>query len=176
MPGVFVSHASVDKTFVDNFIDDIIRLGSEVPKGSIFYTSGADTGIPSGGNLNAYVKQKVGDAAIVVAILTPSFQTRPFCVAELGAAWSRTGLLFPVAAPGLERPDLQGVLKGLIVKYLDDSEALDELHEAVCSAVGTSPGAKTWNSYKAKWLAKVTRLAASLDAPKIITAEEFERV
>lgn len=133
-------------------------------------------GIPSGGNLNAYVKKEVGDAAIVVVILTPSFQTRPFCVAELGAAWSRTDLLFPIAAPGLQRNDLQGVLKGLIVKYLDDSQALDELHEAVCNAVGTSPGAKTWNSYKAKWLAKVKRLAASLEIPKIVTLEEFERV
>jgi hypothetical protein len=176
MPGVFVSHAAVDKAFVDNFIDDIIRLGCEVPKTSIFYTSGADTGIPSGGNLNAYVKQEVGDAAIVVAILTPSFQTRPFCVAELGAAWSRTDLLFPIAAPGLQRTDLQGVLRGLIVKYLDDSQALDELHEAVCNAVGTNPGAKTWNSYKAKRLAKIKRLAASLEIPKVITPEEFERV
>lgn len=171
-----MSHAAVDKAFIDNFIDDIIRLGCEVPKTSIFYTSGADTGIPSGSDLNAYVRQKVGDAAIVVAILTPSFQTRPFCLAELGAAWSRTDLLFPIAAPGLQRTDLEGVLKGLIVKYLDDSQALDELHETICRAIGTSPGAKTWNSYKAKWLAKVSRLAASLESPRVITSEEFERV
>jgi hypothetical protein len=176
MPGVFVSHAAVDKRFVDNFMDDIIRLGCEVPKTSIFYSSGADTGIPSGGNLNAYVRQKVQDATIVVAILTPSFQTRPYCAAELGAAWSRTGLLFPIAAPGVERTDLQGVLKGLIVRYLDDSGALDELHEAVCGAVGTSPGATTWNMYKAKWLSKANRLAASLEIPRLITPEEFERV
>lgn len=62
--------------------------------------------------------------------------------------------------------DLQGVLKGLIVRYLDDSEALDELHEAVCKAVGTSPGVKTWNAYKAKWLGKINRLATSLEIPK----------
>ena len=175
MPGVFVSHAGADKVFIDSFVDDIIRLGCEVPKTSIFYSSGADTGIPSGSNLNAYVKEKVQDAKLVVAILTPSFQTRPYCVAELGAAWSRADLLFPIAAPGVERTDLQGVLKGLIVKYLDNSEALDELHEAVCRAVGTSPGAMTWNSYKAKWLSKVERLAASLAAPRLITLEEFER-
>lgn len=175
MRGVFVSHAAADKIFVDNFMDDIIRLGCEVPKASIFYTSAADTGIPSGGNLNDYVKEKVADAAIVIAILTPSFQNRPFCVAELGAAWSRTDLLFPIAAPGLERTDLQGVLKGLIVKYLNDSEALDELHEAVCRAAGTNPGARTWNAYKAKWMAKVDGLSLSLAVPAAITAEEFNR-
>jgi hypothetical protein len=175
MPGIFVSHAAVDKEFVDSFVDKVIRLGCEVPKASIFYSSGEDTGIPSGGNLNDYVRQKVANAAIVVAILTPSFQARPFCIAELGAAWSRIGRLFPIAAPGLERTDLQGVLKGLIVKYLDDSQALDELHEAVCGAAGTNPGATTWNSYKAKWRADVSRLVGALEVPKVIAPEVFER-
>jgi hypothetical protein len=62
------------------------------------------------------------------------------------------------------------------VKYLDDSEALDELHEAVCAAAGTNPGARTWNTYKAKWQSKVNRLAAKLSVPRLITPEDYDRV
>src|SRR5437016_4591969 len=118
MPGVFISHASADKPLVDPFVDDVIRLGCEVPRKKIFYSSGEDTGVPSGENLNTYVRDRVADASIVVAIISPTFQTRPFCVAELGSAWSRIGNLFPIAVPGMARTDLEGVLEGMLVKHL----------------------------------------------------------
>ena len=51
MPGIFVSHASADRSLIDPFVDDVLRLGCRVPEDLIFYSSGEDTGIPSGLNL-----------------------------------------------------------------------------------------------------------------------------
>jgi hypothetical protein len=176
MPGIFVSHAGADKELVDKFVDYILVLGCEVPKNKIFYSSRVSTGVPSGQDLNSFVQKQVADAAIVIAILTPTYQTRPYCIAELGAAWSRIGHLFPVAVSGMQRSDLQGVLQGLVVRYLDDSAALDELHETVCTAVGSNPGVSNWNTYKAEWMAEVGDLVASLDQPRVIAPEEFDRL
>jgi TIR domain len=140
---IFISHASADKPLVDPFVTTVIQLGCEVPKESIFYSSGEDTGVPSGYTLNDYIKSQMESVSLVVAIISPAFQTRPFCIAELGAAWSQVGKLFPIAIPGLERTDMQGVLTGLAVRYLSDSAALDELHDQICNLLGTNPGAKT---------------------------------
>jgi TIR domain len=116
MPGIFISHVSADKDLVDPFVESVIQLGCEVPKESIFYSSGEDTGVPSGSNLNEYVRSSMEKVDLVIAIVSPTFQARPFCVAELGAAWSRVGKLFPIAIPGLQHADMQGVLTGLMVR------------------------------------------------------------
>jgi hypothetical protein len=155
MPGIFVSHASADKSLVDQFVDYVLRLGCEVPSDLIFYSSGEDTGVPSGQTLNDYIRAKLDTVSLVIAIVSPAFQARPFCAAELGAAWSRTGQLFPIAVPGLGRADMDGVLTGLVVRELNDPAALDEMHDRVSRALGLTPNVRTWGHYKAEWLARI---------------------
>lgn len=126
--------------------------------------------------LLSHVRGKVGEAHLVVAIISPAFQTRPVCTAELGAAWSRVDNLFPLAVPGMERTDMEGVLKGMVVRYLDESAALDELHDRIGDAVGRRPNATTWGKYKAKWLASVSRLTKALPPLKVAGLPELERL
>ena len=165
MAGIFISHAAADRELADEFVDKIVRLGCDVPRESIFYSSGADTGVPSGEDLNSYVRAQARDAKLVVALLTPIFQSRPFCIAELGSAWSRVGNLFPLAAPQLERTDLDGVLAGMTVREMTDESALDELHERISEAIGRTSKAATWGNYKRNWL-KATDDLLPLEVPK----------
>jgi hypothetical protein len=110
MPEVFVSHAAADGALVDPFVDTVLKLGCGLDEAKIFYSSGEDTGLPSGFDLLHHVREEAAEAGLVVAIISPMFETRPVCVAELGAAWSRTGNLFPLAVPGMARTDMEGVL------------------------------------------------------------------
>lgn len=158
MPGVFVSHASADKEVVDAFVDDVIRLGCGIPTESIFYSSGAGMGVPSGSDLNAYVREKASDVNLVITVITPAFRASPFCIAELGAAWSRVENLFPLLSPDLDHDDLDGVLKGVLVKQLDDGVALDELRDRLDKAIGITANTATWGNYKAKWLKALPEL------------------
>jgi hypothetical protein len=176
MSGVFISHAFADKSLVDEFIDTVVKLGCALKPEEIFYSSGEDTGIPSGSDLLSHVRNNVGEARLVVAIVSPTFQTRPVCIAELGAAWSRVDNLFPLAVPGMERTDMEGVLKGMVVRYLDEGAALDELHDRIGDAVGRRPNATTWGKYKAKWLAGVSRLVKALPPLKVVGLPELERL
>jgi hypothetical protein len=89
---------------------------------------------------------------LVIAILTPSFRASPFCIAELGAAWSHAGRLIPLIASGMERNDLDGVLTGMVVRHIDDPHALDELHDRVCDELALRTNATTWGAYKTRWL------------------------
>lgn len=176
MSGVFVSHAFADKPLVDEFVDVVIRLGCGLSQTQIFYSSGEDTGVPSGYDLLSHVRRQVGNATLVIAIISPSFQSRPVCIAELGAAWSRVENLFPLAVPGIKRADLEGVLEGMAVRYLDDGAALDELHDRVSAAVGKRAKAATWGRYKAKWLTSVGHHATALPTVRPVTAAEVERL
>jgi hypothetical protein len=175
MSGIFISHASADKVLVDPFVESIIQLGCEVSKESIFYSSGEDTGVPSGSNLNEYVRSSMEKVDLVIAIISPTFQTRPFCIAELGAAWSRVGKLFPIATPGLQHADMQGVLGGLAVRYISDSSALDELHDLIRDLFNHNPGAKTWNRHKNRWLAGVDGYVQLLPKLRVITPADYDR-
>lgn len=172
--GVFVSHAYADRAFVGEFVETIVRSGGNVPIEDIFYSSWSDTGIPYGQDLNSFVRAKVSSATIVIAVVSPMFQARPICIAELGAAWSHTNQLFPIAVPGLERADLDGVLGGMVIDHLDQAHALDALHDKVCTAVGSTTTAASWNRSKMKWLGQVGALAEELERPTTVSAEELE--
>jgi Histidine-specific methyltransferase, SAM-dependent/TIR domain len=165
VPGIFISHAAADEKLADEFVDKIIRLGCNVPSELIFYSSGADTGVPVGENLNSYVRKKAKGAKLVVALITPAFQSSPFCIAELGAAWNRAGSLFPLHAPQLERADLGGVLRGLAIREMTDETALDELHGRISDTVGEATKTVTWGKYKRGWLNAADDLLP-LETPK----------
>ena len=57
---------------------------------------------------------------------------------------------------------MDGVLAGLVVRYLNDAAALDEMHDLVSRALDLSPKARTWGRYKAKWLASVDEYTRAL--------------
>jgi len=164
MPGIFVSHAAADRALVDEFVEKIVHIGCGVGARSIFYSSGIDTGVPTGANLNEYVRQNVSGDRLVVALITPTFQTRPYCVAELGAAWSRGSDLFPLSAPGMDHTDLEGVLSGTVVRSLDDEAALDELHERISKTMRRKSSTGTWTQAKRRWLSFLR--TATIPLPK----------
>lgn len=176
IPDVFVSHASADAKLVGEFVDTILKLGCGLKPKQIFYSSGADTGIPSGSDLIHHVRDQVGASGLVIAIISTMFQTRPVCVAELGAAWGRTDNLFPLAVPDMARIDMEGVLVGMTVRYLNDSQALDELKDRVRDVTGTDSDAKTWGAAKAKWLAMLDGLVAQLKKPESVSIDEVKRL
>ena len=158
MGGVFVSHAHADSEFVDGFVDIVLRLGCGVNSGELFYSSGADTGVSSGEDLASFVRAKARDATLVVALITPAFRSRPFCIAELGAAWSHVGELFPIRLPEMELDSLDGVLTGMLVRRMDDAGALDELHDRVSDAIGARTSSTTWGKYRDQWLSRAPNL------------------
>lgn len=58
MHRVFVSHASADAELVDKFVDTLLRNGCNLGPDALFYSSGEDTGVPSGEDLIATVRKR----------------------------------------------------------------------------------------------------------------------
>lgn len=174
--GIFVSHATADARLVEEFVEEVLR-GCGVTDDQLFVSSIAELGVPSGTDLLHHVRERVGDAGLVVAIVTPTYLTRPVCVGELGAAWAVTGKLFPLLAMGIDRDrDLDGVLKGVRVDYLDDEEALDELHVRLGELLAAHSDTRKWTRKKRRWLQKVSDLVAGLPTPDIVSPAQFAQL
>lgn len=149
-------------------------MGCELSAKEVFYSSGADTGVPSGADLLAHVREQAQNTKLVIAIISPTYQTRPVCMAELGAAWGAVGRLFPLLTPGMDRSELQGVLSPMLIRYMDDQTALDELHDEVGNAIGHTSSALTWGRSSQKWLASVARRAKTIPVPEVVTAKQWK--
>lgn len=149
MPKVFVSHASADQDYADSFVNDLLVRGARIPLEDVFYSSAADTGVASGRPLIAEVQKQVAGATLILALVTPTFQTRPVCVAELGAAWGM-GRLFPLMSPGMDRSSLEGVLPGLAIRSSSEEGALDELAQAL-AGIGYPINVASWGTGKRTW-------------------------
>ena len=108
MSRVFVSHAHDDVALVEAFTLLILEKGCGFQEGDLFVSSLPEHGASDGFDLLGQVRDKVEKASMVIAVITPTYHTRPVCVAELGGAWGVSGKLFPLLAPGVEREALDG--------------------------------------------------------------------
>lgn len=173
MVKVFVSHATADQELVEHLCDDILTMGCGLAGDDLFVSSLPEYGVPSGSDLLAYVRSRVTDATLVLAVITHTYPTRPVCVAELGAAWGAGSKLFPVLVPGVDRDRLDGVLKGVALRYLNEESVLDELRDAIDALGVALPPQVTWTRAKGKWLTKVDELAAALPVPETVSLDEY---
>lgn len=149
MSKVFISHAAVDKDYADAFVDSVLIRGAGLGAADIFYSSGDDTGVKSGNDLMADVRAQAASTILLVALITPTFQTRPVCIAELGAAWARE-ILFPLMAPTLQRSELEGILPGLAIRSAGDTSTLNELAERLKN-LGVDINHQSWGVGLEKW-------------------------
>jgi L-amino acid N-acyltransferase YncA len=179
MKRIFVSHASQDAALVDEFVDTLIVEGCGLRRDDVFYSSRAEMGIESGVELMARLRTVVAQARLVIAVVTPAYPTLPVCAAELGAAWGRENPeeFFPIMVPGMSRAELRGtVLEGMMIEPLDNSVALDELHDRVCEVTDTAGSARTWSRAKDKWLTTIgDRPNARLRSTDISVTTDFEQ-
>jgi hypothetical protein len=173
---VFISHATVDHELIEQFVDIILK-GCGLAEADIFASSIPGMDVHSGSDLLAAVRAEVSDTTLVIAMITPTYSTRPVCVAELGAAWGVAGKLLPVLAPGMKRDSLGGILTGIKVDYLDEDRALDEIAGRIEAETGLRPESHaSWTRAKKKWLRVVGDLAAALPQPEVVSNEEHDEL
>jgi hypothetical protein len=176
MKSVFVSHATADRELVEQFVDIILK-GCGLTEVDIFVSSIPGMDIPAGHDLIATIRAGVSETALVIAVITPTYQTRPYCLAELGAAWAVAGKLLPVLVPGISHDALEGVLAGIKADFLDEEEALDEIAKRIEAETGRRPESPaSWTRSKQKWLRIIGDLVNALLVAQIVPGEDYDEL
>lgn len=131
---IFLSHAEADKELA-NALADFLSLGCGVPSKRIFCTSLDGQKIPAGTSFPDFIRSKIQEPAIVVALITPNYLASEFCLSELGATWAMQHNFFPLIVKPAERSKMKGVLTGIQIEKIEDKEGLDNLRDRIKEAL-----------------------------------------
>jgi hypothetical protein len=152
---VFISHATDDKAVVDLLID-LVETGMGISSSQIFCTALEGMGIPAGSNFIEFIRGQIQQPKAVVLLLTQTYVTRPFCLAELGAAWAMGHHVFPLVLPPLRVGDIGDVLATSQMLRINDPNALNQLHVELTAALGVLQGnLQRWEVKRNQFLQKL---------------------
>ncbi|MCX0276139.1 hypothetical protein [Brevibacterium sp. CS2] len=169
-----MSHANADKKYVDEFVASLLIRGAGLDVKEIFYSSEPDTGVRSGQTLMGVLRDEAGTSPLIIALVTPTYQTRQVCVAELGAAWARN-VLFPLMEPGMKRSELEGVLPGLLIYSADDDGALNDLADRI-RELGQDINMRSWGVGLEKWKSFLRNNPNVVLKPALPTADQINQL
>jgi deoxyadenosine/deoxycytidine kinase len=144
---IFVSHAHADKQLVDALVD-LIGNGVGIPADEIFCTALEGLGIPSGTNFIDYIKAQIQKPEVVLLLITENYLKRPFCLAEMGAAWAMSHKIIPLVGGAIGPSDVGGVLGSTQILKLADIAGLNQFFHELVNNLGIK------NSNFPRWEAK----------------------
>jgi hypothetical protein len=154
---IFVSHASVDAELVGHLVE-LLQLGVGVHHWDIFFSS-KNGAIPNGTFFVTEILTKLNAADLVIAVISRSYFTRPFCLQELGAAQARNvagnGKLYSALVPPVEFADLTAMMTGVQSGRIPEPNTLNELRDLVAAGGASQISTSIWDQKRADFLLKV---------------------
>lgn len=157
---VFISHASLDKDIVDEFVDKVLRLSCGFKTSEIVYTSREDTGVEFGEGIPEFIKDNLHTSSLVLFMISDNYKASEVCLNEMGAAWAMEKKTISIVLPncGFDRlgwlTSLEKALK------MDNGEALDKLYSMLTR---TEPNVVDWNHQRESFL-KICKTYATTHA------------
>ncbi len=157
---IFITHAAADAELVEKIIE-LLRMGMDIDGAQIFASSSITSVIPSGEDFKAYIRQKLNEASVSIALITRNYYASLFGVCELGWIWFAGKRLIPMVVPPLGYDDLKAVLVGLQTLRIDREDDLDQLRDEL----GGSGPVANWNLRKNRFLTELDDVLPKLPDP-----------
>jgi len=172
---IFLSHAAADTQLAD-VLADLIRLGCDVPAKRIFCTSLEGMGIPAGKQFPDFIKERIQEPALVIALLTPSYLASEFCLCELGATWAMGHDFFPLIVKPANRSKMKGVLTGVHIEKIEDDAGLDNLRDRILATMSCEVATALWTAKRDAFLKSLPDALNGLAIPKTVDRSELDEV
>jgi hypothetical protein len=105
---IFISHSSEDKTIVTSFFENLIRLGLNISKNDVFFSSHPSTGIPTGEDIPDSLREALNRMTLFIQYISDEYKASEVCLNEMGAAWLKLPKkrIITLKAPKLSFSDL----------------------------------------------------------------------
>lgn len=168
---LFVSHATNDRPLVKAFVG-LLETGIGVPARDIFCSSLKGQGIKPGVEFKASIREDLGDATCVIALITPNFYNSALCMCELGGVWLQAKSFIPIIVPPLAFSDLKAVLIGLQALKIADKVDLDVLRDETAERLSiTALPTPRWNEHRDDFLRSLPGILKQLPAETPVARE-----
>lgn len=84
----FISHSSIDKPIISNFVDRILCLGIGIDANDIFCTSIEEMTMNNGDDIRKHIKNNIHSADFSLLMISDNYKDSEVCQNELGAVWA----------------------------------------------------------------------------------------
>lgn len=155
---VFVSHPSGDKALAGRFVR-AIEEGMEINPCEIRCTSLTEYAPKLGLRVSTKLREEIENADVVVGLVTPKALKSSYVLFELGAAWGKGKLTFPLLAKGVHLNRLPELMKELNVENLSSTEGVERVIKDLAEALKVTLKQKDRKAYSEAvgWLVRVAK-------------------
>jgi len=153
---IFISHSSKDEAIIKLFVDDILQLGVGIKPEQIFCTSIEDMGIKNREDIRKHIHQNIKNADYSFLLISNNYKTSEICLNEMGAVWAYDNNVKLYLLPKMDFDSIGWLCNTRIAERIDNSIALDELHEQLqqhYSLQNTS--IRSWSRLREKFLQEI---------------------
>jgi Histidine-specific methyltransferase, SAM-dependent/TIR domain len=124
----FISHSAADFETVRPLVQ-LLEDGMGLDADNIVCSSLPGYGFDPGSPFRDEIRDSIASSKVVVTVISSAFLGSPYCMAEVGVAWSIGRAVLPLLVPGVHPEDVRGPLQGLSLGRLGDARWLDQLWE-----------------------------------------------
>lgn len=153
---IFISHASKDKVFIQAFVDDILQLGIGIDANDIFCTSIEDMAIKNGEEIRKHIQQNIRNVDFSFLIISKNYKASEICLYEMGAVWAYDNNVKLYLLPDANFDDIGWLCNTRIAEKINDSIALDSLHEQLRQYYSLQDTTiRSWSRQREKFLQEI---------------------
>ena len=153
---IFISHASKDKALIQAFVDDILQLGTGIDANDIFCTSIEDMAIKNGEDIRKHIQENIRCVDFSFLIISKNYKASEICLNEMGAVWAYDNNVKLYLLPNTDFDNIGWLYNTRIAEKIDNSIALDELHEQLQKYYSLQNSSiKNWSRQREKFLNEI---------------------
>ncbi len=101
---IFISHSAKDLKHIQSFVDDVLKLGLDIPQSRIFCSSIEGQGIIAGEYIPDRLHNEINNACLALLFISKNYRSSEVCLNESGAAWAllpKTSVI-PILLPDVD--------------------------------------------------------------------------
>ena len=145
---LFISHSSADKTIVNGFVKEILKIGCGFKDSDIFCTLDP-TVIRTGDDFREKIIENMKECDFILLFISENYMKSEICQNEMGAAWAlENKRVLPFVLPNIMFSQM-GFLN--VVKQgasITEKRKLDEFYAEVCNFYNLSSDWPNFNKAK----------------------------
>ena len=144
----FISHSSEDKTVVNGFIKEILKIGCGFKDSDIFCTLDP-TVIRTGDDFRMKIVENLRECDFILLFISGNYIKSEICQNEMGAAWALDNKrVLPFILPNTTFDDMGFLNEVKQGASIADKRKLDEFYNEVCEYYATPSNWPSFNKAK----------------------------
>lgn len=162
----FISHSSEDRTIVNGFVKEILKIGCGFKDCDIFCTLDP-TVIRTGDDFRLKIVENLRECDYILLFISDNYIKSEICQNEMGAAWALGNKrVLPFVLPNTKFKDMGFLSEVKQGASIADKRKLDEFYNEVCGYYGISSDWPSFNKAKEDFIGIINQFSRGTDIDK----------